>query len=117
MLRVQVGETLALRLFAAETAVDAAIAATAELTAHLPAARAEALLSAVAGQGAFDGAAGAVSALVQARSQLVQTHKTLAALARSLKLDDLAVGPVDKPEDDPPISGVHPRVEFVHEAC
>jgi hypothetical protein len=117
MSRVLIGETLAARLFAAEAAVDAAIVATAGLAAHLPAARAEALLSAVAGQRAFDGAAGAVSALVQARANLVQTHKTLAALARSLKLDDLDVGPVDKPEDDPPIGGVRPRVEFVHKAC
>jgi hypothetical protein len=114
---MQVGEALAARLFAAEAAVDAALAATADLTAHLPVARADAMLSAVAGQPAFEGAAAAVSALVQARAHLVRTHTTLAALARSLKLDDLAVGPVDKPEDDPPIGGVRPRVEFVHEAC
>lgn len=117
MSKVQVGETLAARLFAAEAAVDAAIVATAGLAAQLPIARTEAMLSAVTGQRAFDGAAGAVSSLVQARAQLVQTHKTLAALARSLKLDHLAVGPIDKPEDDPPIGDARPRVEFVHEAC
>lgn len=105
MSRQSVGETLAARLYAAEAAVDAALIATAGLTADLPAARAEALLSAVTGQKAFDGAAGAVSALVSARHHLGQTHATLAALARALKLDVLAVGPVDKPEDDPPIGG------------
>jgi len=117
MSRVQVGEAVAARLFAAEAAIDAALAATADLAAYLPAARAEALLSAVTGQRAFDGAAGAVSALVQARAHLGQTHATLAALARKLKLNDLAVGPVDKPEDDPPIGSVRPRVEFLREAC
>ncbi|WP_125257552.1 hypothetical protein [Brevundimonas fluminis] len=105
MTRRTVGETLAHRLYAAEAAVDAALAAAARLAAELPVARAGAMVSAVTGQRAFDGAAGAVSALVQARSQLVRTHGVLAAVARKLKLDDLAVGPVDKPEDDPPIGG------------
>jgi prenyltransferase beta subunit len=118
MSRLQVGEDLAARLYAAETAIDVALAATAELTAHLPVARAEAMLSAVTGQRAFDGAAGAVSALVQARAHLGHTHATLAALARVLKLDDLAVGPVDKPEDDPPIGGgARPRVELPRTSC
>lgn len=103
MTRRQVGEALAARLYAAESAIDAALAATAGLTADLPTARSQAYLSAVTGQRAFDGAAGAVSALVQARAQLVQTHGVLAALARKLDLDVLAVGPVDKPEDGPPI--------------
>lgn len=98
-----VGENLAQRLYAAESAIDAALRATAGLAAELPTARAQAMLSATTGQRAFDGAAGAVTALVQARSQLVQTHGALSALARKLKMDDLAVGPIDKPEDDPPI--------------
>lgn len=118
MSRSEVGEALAARLYAAESAIDAALAATAGLAADLPSARARAMLSAVTGQRAFDGAAGAVSALVQARAHLVQTHGALAALARKLKLDDLAVGPVDKPEDDPPIGGgIRPRVEFVQDVC
>ncbi|HEV2081131.1 MAG TPA: hypothetical protein VGR32_01630 [Brevundimonas sp.] len=121
MTRRTVGESLAQRLYAAETAVDAALIAAAGLAAELPAARSGALLSAVTGQRAFDGAAGAVSALVQARAQLVQTHGVLAAVARKLKLDDLAVGPVDKPEDDPPIGtgGVSGRkpVELHPDSC
>ena len=105
MSRQSVGEALAARLYAAEAAVDQALAETAALAAFLPAARADAYLSAVSGQRAFDGAAASVSALAQARSHLVQTHNTLAALARKMGLDALAVGPIDKPGDQPPIGG------------
>lgn len=105
MTRQSIGETLAARLYAAETAIDLALIETATLAAMLPAARADAYLSAVTGQRAFDGAAGAVSALSAARSQMVQTHTALAALARKLGLDALAVGPIDKPGDTPPVGG------------
>lgn len=105
MNRLSIGETLAARLYAAETAIDQALIATATLAAALPAARAEAWLSAVTGQSAFTGTAGAISALSDARAHIVQTHKTLTALARKLGLESLAVGPVDKPGDGPPIGG------------
>ena len=105
MTRQSIGEKLAARLYAAETAIDLALVETAMLAAMLPAARADAYLSAVTGQRAFDGAAGALSALSAARSQMIQTHNALAALARKLGLDALAVGPIDKPGDTPPIGG------------
>jgi hypothetical protein len=101
MTRQIIGEALASRLYAAEAAIDAAIAETAQLTALLPGARAEAYLSAVAGQKAFDGAAASVAALTEARGRLVDTHRALEALARRLGLATLAAGPVDKPDDDP----------------
>ena len=100
-----IGEALAARLYAAETAIDRALSETAFLAAALPTARAEAYLSAVTGQRAFDGAAASISALAEARSHLVQTHTTLAALARKLGLDTLAVGPLDKPGEQPPVGG------------
>lgn len=103
MTRDTIGQALAARLFAAEAAIDAAMTETATLAAMLPAARAEAYLSAVSGQKAFDGAAASILALAQARSHLVDTHNTLAALARRLGLDTLAVGGLDKPEDKPPV--------------
>jgi hypothetical protein len=105
MTRQTIGENLAARLYAAETAIDLALTETAMLAAMLPAARADAYLSAVTGQRAFDGAAGALSALSAARSQMVQTHTALAAIARKLGLDVLAVGPIDKPGDTPPVGG------------
>lgn len=103
MSRLSVGEALAARLYAAEAAIDQALIETATLAAALPAARSEAWLSAVTGQRAFDGAAGAIAALAEARANIVQTHNTLTALARKLGLDALAVGPLDKPGDTPPI--------------
>ncbi len=105
MSRETVGEALSARLHAAEAAIDAALSETAQLAAMLPAARAQAYLSAVTGQKAFDGAAASISALAQARSHMVDTHNTLAALARRMGLDTVAVGPLDKPEDPVPIGG------------
>jgi hypothetical protein len=105
MSRQAIGETLSRRLHRAEAAIDAALRETATLASSLPAARVEARLSAVTGQGAFDGTAAAISALTQARSHLVHTHATLSALARRLGLAPLAVGPLDKPDDTPPIGG------------
>ena len=105
MTRQIIGEALAARLYAAESAIDRAMSEAAALTAALPAARADAYLSAVTGQRAFSGAAAAIGALAEARGHLVQTHNTLAALARKLGLETLAAGPVDKPGDTPPIGG------------
>lgn len=105
MTRMSVGEALAARLYAAESAIDQALIETATLAAALPAARADAWLSAVAGQRAFARTAATISALSDARAHIVQTHNTLTALARKLGLDALAVGPLDKPGDRPPIGG------------
>ena len=100
-----VGEALSARLHSAESAIDAALTEAALLASMLPTARSQAYLSVVAGQKAFDGAAATISALTQARSHIVDTHRTLAALARRLGLDTLAVGPLDKPEDQVPVGG------------
>jgi len=105
MNRETVGDALSARLHAAEAAIDAALSEAAQLAAMLPAARSQAYLSAVSGQKAFDGAAASITALTQARSHMVDTHNTLAALARRMGLDALAVGPLDKPEEDVPTGG------------
>lgn len=103
--RETVGDALAVRLYAAEAAIDLALVETAQLAAMLPGARAQAYLSAVTGQRAFDGTAASIGALASARSHLVDTHNTLAALARRLGLETAAVGPMDKPDDRPPVGG------------
>lgn len=111
MTRQTIGETLATRLEAAERAVDHALFETATLAALLPGARSEAFLSAVVGQKVFEGASGAIAALTDARARLVETHNSLAALARKLGLETLAMGPVDKPEDPPPVGGgIQPEI-------
>jgi hypothetical protein len=105
MTRSTVGEALSARLFAAEAAIDAALGETASLVAMLPTARTEAYLSAVTGQRVFEGAAASIGALTQARAHMVATHNALSALARKLGLETLAMGPLDKPEDQPPNGG------------
>ncbi len=105
MTRDSIGADVAGRLYAAEAAIDVALAETAALVAMLPAARSGAHLSAVTGQRAFDGVAASIQSLAQARSHIVDTHNTLAALARKMGLDVVAVGPLDKPEESPPRDG------------
>lgn len=105
MTRQDVGQSLAERLYAAECAIDAALAETAGLTALLPRARSQAYLSAVAGQKVFASTAASVAAMTEARGHLVDAHRALAALARRLGLDSLAIGPVEKPDDEPPREG------------
>lgn len=105
MHREVVGKNLGRKLQAAEAAVDHALIETAVLAAALPEARMRAGLSGVTGQAAFDDLAAALSALTQARARLVGAHRTLSALARRMGLDNLAAGPVDKPDDQPPMDG------------
>ena len=105
MNNLTVGEALAARLYAAEIAIDEALSETASLAAFLPKARAEAFLSATTGQKVFDDAAAGIGALTEARARIVGVHRGLATIARKLGLDDLAAGPVDKPEDRPPVGG------------
>lgn len=105
MTRQTVAETVSTRLHAAEAAIDAALMEAAQLAALLPGARNEAYLSAVVGQRAFDGAAATITALSEARSHIVATHNSLAAVARKMGLGPVAVGILDKPEDTPPADG------------
>lgn len=99
------GNALAARLYRVEAAIDAALAETAAFVAELPRARSDAYLSAVAGQQVFDRATESLASINQARAGMVAAHNSLAALARKMGLDVLAVGPLDKPEDTPPIGG------------
>ena len=69
-LRQAVAQKVADRLFAVESAIDLALTRAAELNAAMPQARSEARLPAMIGQTAFDRAAEAFSALVEARLQI-----------------------------------------------
>ncbi len=105
MSRMMAGRQVAVALERAERALDEALAETAALASVLPGARSRAELSAVTGQKVFEGASEALSLLTQARSRLVETHRRLEALQNSLGLRDLAVGPVDKPDEGGPRQG------------
>jgi hypothetical protein len=79
-------------LFAAEDAIDAALARAAELNAALVTARTEAGLSALVGQEAFEAAAAAFAALARARCDIVETHKRLSETKIQVGLRTVAVG-------------------------
>lgn len=68
---------IAEQLFAAEAAIDAAVAAVAQLTAVMPMARQEANLSACVGQDALMGAMETCQQLISARSRIIATHAAL----------------------------------------
>jgi hypothetical protein len=84
-------------LFAAEEAIDAALARVAELNGALATARIDAKISAVVGQDAFEGAASAFAAIVRARCDIVQTHNRLSDTKVQIGLRSLAIGDQGKP--------------------
>jgi len=64
-------------LYAAEDAIDVALARAAELNSTLMMARAEAEVSALMGHDAFEVAASAFASLARARCDIVEAHKRL----------------------------------------
>lgn len=90
--RREAAENLANRLFAAEQAIDDAICKVADLAGYMPLARAQAKLSAVVGQNAIDQGAATLSALVEARGNLVSSHNHLAETRDQIGLQAMAMG-------------------------
>lgn len=105
MKRRIVAQQVADQLFAAEAAIDGALAAVATLTAMLPSARIEANLSAVVGQGALDRTTETIAALAQARRGIVEAHRELFDVQHQIGLGAIALGGVDKPPHDVPRTG------------
>ena len=98
-LRQAVAQNVADRLFAVESAIDIALTRAAELNAAMPTARAEARLPAMVGQAAFDRAASAFVALVEARRRIVETHQSLDEARIQIGLQEVNTGDTkDKPE-------------------
>jgi hypothetical protein len=87
-------------LFAAEAAIDAALACAADLSSTLVHARTEANLSALVGQDAFQGAAAAFAALARARADIVETHKSLSQAQVQVGLRNVAFGDQTKPDPE-----------------
>lgn len=79
-------------LFAAEEAIDAALARAAELNSTLVTARTDAGLSALVGQDAFEVSAAAFAALARARCDIVETHKRLSEAKIQVGLRTIAFG-------------------------
>ena len=100
MKRRIVAHQVADQLFAAEAAIDSALSAVAALTAMLPTARIDANLSAVVGQNVIDRTTETIAALAQARRGIVETHRELHDVQHQIGLGAIALGGVDKPEED-----------------
>jgi hypothetical protein len=79
-------------LYAAEDAIDAALARAAELNGALVTARTDAKLSALVGQDAFEVAASTFAALARARADIVETHKRLSETKIQVGLRAVAIG-------------------------
>jgi hypothetical protein len=90
-------------LFAAEEAIDLALARVAELNGTMATARTEAKLSAIVAQGAFDTAASVFASLARARCDIVETHKRLTEAKDQIGLRTVAIGDLGKPESIPPM--------------
>ena len=84
-------------LFAAEEAIDMALARVAEFNGTLAIARNEANLSAVVGQDAFDVAAAAFASIAKARGDIVETHKRLSETQVQIGLGAIGFGDNGKP--------------------
>lgn len=96
--RQEVGRQVAAQLFATERAIDQALAEAAALAGLMPSARTDARLSAIVGQTAIARAAKAVSALVKARQNIVETHQALSDVQGQLGLQTVSYGSYfDKP--------------------
>jgi hypothetical protein len=88
-------------LYAAEEAIDAALARAAELNSTLATARIEANLSAIVGQDAFEVAAAAFASIAKARGDIVETHRRLSETQVQIGLGAIAFGDNGKPSAQP----------------
>lgn len=84
-------------LFAAEDAIDAALARAAELSTAIVTARKDANLSAIVGQEAFEVAASAFASIARARGDIVEAHKRLSETQIQIGLGAIAFGDNGKP--------------------
>ncbi|PZR37330.1 hypothetical protein [Caulobacter segnis] len=103
--RRQAAETVAEALFAAEKAIDAAIASTATLAALMPHSRQAANLSAIVGQDALMSAINTMQALGVAREGIVTTHKHLTVAQHDIGLARVSFGDMAEKPGSPGPSG------------
>ena len=97
--RREAAEQVAESLFAAESAIDAALARTAALAGMIPTVREEAHLAACVGQGAIEQAIETLKVLGEARRLIVRTHEELAATQARIGLGSIAWGGGGKGEE------------------
>ena len=103
MTRIETAEKTAAHLYRAEIALDGALREVSSLLASLPDARADAGLAATVGRSIYRHLGASLEGLIAARDGLCDAHEDLGRLARVLRIDPVAIGPTDKPDDDPPV--------------
>ncbi|WP_310497676.1 hypothetical protein [Sandarakinorhabdus sp.] len=89
--------SVAEKLFAAEAAIDAAVAAVAQLTAVMPMARQDAHLAACIGQDALMSAMKTCMQLGEARAQIINTHQALRETQINIGLGAVAFNDMNCP--------------------
>jgi hypothetical protein len=104
-------EQVASALFEAETAIDMALAKTAQLTGVMPSLRKMAGASALIGQDAVERASEAIMALAEARRAIVETHKELSVVQGQIGLGAVTMNG-DGGEKPPPQGVEHTRVRM-----
>lgn len=90
--KIFIARKVANELFGVETSIEKALADTAQFTASLPEARAQAKIPAVVGQEVFDSALKAMAALTEARRHIVEMHGHLDETKNYLGLRTVAFG-------------------------
>ncbi len=90
--RHEAARKVAASLFAYEEAMDLVLQRAAELNAALPAARAEAGVSAIFGQDAMISASRSLALLVEARREMVTAHQQLDEVKIQLGLREMGFG-------------------------
>ena len=109
--KLEVMRTVVDDLYATERAIDDAIAQSTDFVATMIQSRRDVNLSAVVGAEAQAKMIEAIAALGEARSAVVAAHADLSKVQRLVGLGHVAVGPVDKPEEDVPVHPQGPRSE------
>jgi len=95
-------------LYAAEDAIDVALARAAELNSTLMMARAETEVSALMGHDAFEVAASAFASLARARCDIVEAHKRLSETKVQMGMRSVAIGDgVPKPTEAGSLTARH----------
>ena len=88
------------QLFVTEAAIDGALGQIAALAGLLPHARMESNISAVIGQTAFESIARSLTALTEARREIVDTHHRLVEMQNAIGLRNVSFGGGEKPLDE-----------------
>ena len=101
MKRIDVAKGVAARLFEVEDAIDGSLKQASRLIVDMVDARRDLRLAAVAGQAAFARTAATISALAEARGEIIGAHDALAETRDRLGMRTIALGALDKPNPPP----------------